>query len=168
MINNFLHKGGLKTNYNRLRTGAVIVAIVCLFVFISLNDAKGTDWVHYGRDDLGNDSFYDRDSISNVSKGVIKVWTKRVYSDVGRESVINDYEKSGVESVGYESLSYSKELFFIVIFIISVFVPCACIDSCGFSFTCLMVWLCDCELENINAKTVSIKIVPIIIFLFMN
>jgi hypothetical protein len=113
MINNFLHKGGLKTNYNRLRTGAVIVALVCLFVSICLNDAKGTDWVHYGRDDLGNDSFYDRDSIRNVSKGVIQVWTKRVYSDAGRESVINDYEKIGVEAIGYESLSYSKELFFI-------------------------------------------------------
>ncbi|HPN26161.1 MAG TPA: hypothetical protein PKV94_14280 [Syntrophales bacterium] len=113
MTNNFFHKAGLKRNRKRLRAASVIAAIICLFALASLSDVKGADWVHYGRDDSGNDSFYDKDSVSNVSKGVIKVWTKRVYSDAGRESVIHDYDKSGVDTAGYESLSYSKELFFI-------------------------------------------------------
>lgn len=113
MTGNFFHKACLKTNQKRLRTGAVINAIVCLIVFTFLHDVKGADWVHYGRDNLENGSFYEKDSISNVSKDVVKVWTKKVYSDLGRESVIQDYERSGVETAGYESLSYSKELFFI-------------------------------------------------------
>ena len=85
----------------------------CLLIFISLNDARGSDWVHLVTDGVGNNSFYDKDSIRNVSKGVVGVWTKTVYSDEGRARVIYDYAKSGFESAEYESLGYSKELFFI-------------------------------------------------------
>jgi len=89
----------------------IIVAVMFFNGFP--NDARGAEWVHYGTDVLENNIFYDRDSIQNVSKSLIKVWTKTVVSDEGRAKLINDYEKRGQTASGVESLSEISDLWFI-------------------------------------------------------
>jgi len=100
-------------NYNRLKKRTVIIAIGCLLILLSLNDARGSDWVVFGKDVLGNNWFYDKDSVLNVSKEIIKVWTKTVVSDEGRANLINQYNKGGVPTIGYGSLSVKEDLWFI-------------------------------------------------------
>jgi len=92
----------------RLLKTAVIIAMGCLLIFVSFNDARGSDWVPYGKDVTDNTYFYDRESILNVSKGIIKVWTKKVYSTEGRAELIFGYMKDGVPASGYEFLSETK------------------------------------------------------------
>jgi len=62
----------------------------------------------FGKDVLGNNWFYDKDSVLNVSKEIIKVWTKTVVSDEGRAKLINQYNKGGVPTIGYGSLSVKR------------------------------------------------------------
>ncbi len=88
-----------------------IVAIIFFTGFP--NVAGGSDWVYYGTGSPGDKYFYDKASIRNVSKNVIRVWTKVVYSDEGRTRKISDYKKDGYSTTGFERLSETQNLWLI-------------------------------------------------------
>ena len=89
----------------------VIAAVILLTGFP--NGAGGSDWVYYGSGSSGDQYFYDRASIRQVPEGVIRVWTKVVYSDEGRQRKINDYKKDGYATTGFELLSETQNLWLI-------------------------------------------------------
>ena len=74
------------------------------------NDARGADWVHYANSAIGDMYFYDKDSIHNISGGVIRVWTRTVFSDAGRAEVIRKYRERGISANRYELLREEKSL----------------------------------------------------------
>ena len=95
----------------RLSAGFIIVVTVILLVGFP-NDARGENWVFYATTS-GGSFFYDRDSIHNVSKDVIKVWTKLVYNDEGRAESLGELKKNKVSTAGFELLSESTTLWFL-------------------------------------------------------
>jgi hypothetical protein len=96
------------------RLSVLFVVIIAVLFFGGLpNDAAGSDWVYYGSGSSGDQYFYDRTSIRQVPEGVIRVWTKVVYSDEGRQRKINDYKKDGYAITGFELLSETQNLWFI-------------------------------------------------------
>lgn len=89
----------------------VIAAVILLTGYP--DDARGSDWVYYGSGSYGDQYLYDRASIRHVSDGVVRVWTKVVYSDEGRQRKINDYKKDGYAPPGFELLSETQNLWLI-------------------------------------------------------
>ncbi|MEI6153437.1 MAG: surface-adhesin E family protein [Deltaproteobacteria bacterium] len=65
------------------------VSIVCLLM-VGYTTANGAEWVHYGKDVLGNTLYYDKESITSGDKESKKVWSKKVYSDKGKEELIKE------------------------------------------------------------------------------
>ena len=66
-------------------SGDKLLEIVC--------GSERTDrWVYYGTSDLG-DYYYDKSSITNISPNIMKVWTKKKYSKVGKDKLIQLIKK---------------------------------------------------------------------------
>jgi hypothetical protein len=79
-----------------MNTKAIIIG---LFIYlITVQVVNGADWVFYASDSYGNNLYYDRESIINVSKDVKRVWEKTVYSDEGRSLLISSFKKNFEES----------------------------------------------------------------------
>ena len=59
----------------------------------------------------GNDVSYKMENIqNNGGKYIVQVWEKRVYSDKGREEIIQDMTKKGLSTEGWDKLSDKKIL----------------------------------------------------------
>jgi hypothetical protein len=93
---------------------SVILVIVCTIILFNgvTNIAMGADWVPYASDSTDNEYFYDKSSIRAVSKEVIKVWSKRVYSNNGRTKFIQNYIDLGLPTNEYKFLQETKNLFY--------------------------------------------------------
>ncbi|HPN26160.1 MAG TPA: hypothetical protein PLR20_13955 [Syntrophales bacterium] len=100
-------------NSRRLFKLAVIIAMGCQFVFVSPNDVRGVDWIHYGTDPLGNNFFYNQESVSKVTKDLIKIWTTTVLSDEGRANLIKTNAQAGIPSAWIVSLNQIEHLWYI-------------------------------------------------------
>jgi hypothetical protein len=66
-------------------------------------------WVLYGTLDLG-DYYYDKGSIKKVSYKTIDVWTKRKYSKVGKDKLIQLIKNNNLSIDGWEKLDYETGL----------------------------------------------------------
>jgi hypothetical protein len=90
----------------------IVVIIICiLFNAVSGSNARGADWVPFAIDSLDNECFYDQSSIRIASKGIIKVWSKTVYGNVGRADLIQDFKKIGLMTKELQFLEHSKQLY---------------------------------------------------------
>ncbi len=92
---------------------AGITAMGCLLVFLSLSDAGGVDWIHYGTDPLGNNFFYNQEGVSKVTRDLIKIWTTTVISEEGRADLIRTNAKAGIPSAWIVSLNQIEHLLYI-------------------------------------------------------
>lgn len=68
------------------------ISIVCLLL-VSYTAVNGAEWIRYGADSSGNERYYDKEGITHGGKGIVKVWDKVVYSELGRFNLITRYQK---------------------------------------------------------------------------
>ncbi|HPB38124.1 MAG TPA: hypothetical protein PK125_08180 [Syntrophorhabdus sp.] len=86
----------------------LFVVVLILVLFLTLSSlSTAADWVYYSSDNLDNASFYDRESISFPSKGVVRVWIKQLYSEKGKMNEITERTKSNLTIDGLNELSYA-------------------------------------------------------------
>jgi uncharacterized protein YxeA len=73
---------------------------------------SSSDWMEYSRSKDGDVYSYDK---GNIKKGrgkhIVQVWEKEVYSDEGKEKLIQDMTQKGLATKGYEKLSYTITLY---------------------------------------------------------
>jgi hypothetical protein len=93
-----LYFGGVMANKNR------VILIGIGFILFCYVEGWGADWKEYA----SNRSiayYYDAGSITYPSKGVIKVWSKKVYSEKGVNEVVGDLGQK------YMTLSHDQALY---------------------------------------------------------
>jgi hypothetical protein len=76
-----------------------VQCIICLVILLlCTNHAWASDWIFYGALNIGNE-YYDKSSVKNVNKNIIRVWTKTLYNDVGKlknYSALKELDKAPV------------------------------------------------------------------------
>jgi hypothetical protein len=82
----------------------LLFAITTVFL---ASQAQGTDWVSMGKDTDGTEVFYDSQTLTKLSTGIVKVWAKFQFSDEGRKDYIQS-QKLDVKR--FETLSHSLYL----------------------------------------------------------
>ena len=68
-----------------------------------VKNRDNNDWVNYG--ETNNDNVYLYKKV-NIKKNVVQLWRKTVFSEKGREEIIQYLTKMGVSTEGYDKLSY--------------------------------------------------------------
>jgi hypothetical protein len=89
----------------------VFIMLMLCGVCLSCTGAYAAEWVRYFSDKLGNEWFYDRESVSYPSKGIVGVRGKGIYSKDGVREEIAERTKSNSPTQGFDGLSYIMERF---------------------------------------------------------
>lgn len=87
---------------------------ICFFLcaitmFFMIPATYGAEWFSIGEDRVGNELFFDVESLVQHS-GVVKTWMKAIYSEEGRKERIRDRVIRKASVARYERLSYALEL----------------------------------------------------------
>ena len=85
----------------------ILFSIVMLF---PVSQSQGAEWLSIGKDRVGNELFYDPDTLTKLPTGITKVWMKGIYSVEGRKERIQERIKGKLTVENYEKLSYALEL----------------------------------------------------------
>lgn len=96
-----------------MKTVYSLIVLSFLFVLLLVTPVNGSsdEWVEYGRDNNGDVYSYTRVSLKEDREtGIVQVWDKKVYSDEGRENLIQLMRKGGVSTEGWEELSHTLTL----------------------------------------------------------
>jgi len=64
-----------------------IFLVFALTLVFLVSQAEGTEWASIGKDSLGNEFFYESETLTKLPTGVIKVWSMEVYSNEGKKKV---------------------------------------------------------------------------------
>lgn len=87
-----------------------LMLLIFLIITLWVSPVFGSDWVKYGKTNLGVHS-YNKARIKHRTKDIVQVWNRVVFSsDEGRENYIQIIGKQGLSTEGYESLSYYLNL----------------------------------------------------------
>jgi len=84
--------------------------LFAITMFFIVSQAQGAEWLSIGKDRVGNELFYDPDTLTKLPTGITKVWMKGVYSVEGKKERIQERIKSKLPVENYEKLSYVLEL----------------------------------------------------------
>ena len=79
-------------------------------MFFLISQAQGTEWVLFAIDNSGNKCFYDRETLTKLPTGVIKVWEKTAYSRKGVKTKIQNMNSNKLSTYRYETLSHTLKL----------------------------------------------------------
>jgi hypothetical protein len=83
---------------------------VITMVFL-VSQAQGAEWISLGKDGPGNECFYDRETLTKLPNGIIKVWIMNLYSDEARKKYSQRRISDGLaDDKRYETLSYSLSM----------------------------------------------------------
>lgn len=85
----------------------LLFAIILFFIVFQ---AEGAEWLSIGKDRVGNELFYDPDTLTKLPTGIAKVWMKGIYSVEGKKERIQERIKGKLTVENYEKLSYVLEL----------------------------------------------------------
>ena len=90
-----------------------VVSLSFLIILLLVSPVIGSsDWVEYGRDIGGTVWSYNKVNIEkDGGMHIVQVWEKIVFSDKGRENIIQDRTKNGYSTEGWDKLSEGKGLF---------------------------------------------------------
>ena len=81
-----------------------------VLLFFLVSQAHGAEWLSIGKDRLGNELFYDPDTITKLTTGIAKIWIKGIYSSEGKKERIQERIKSKLSVDNYDKLGYVQEL----------------------------------------------------------
>lgn len=79
-------------------------------MYFSVALVHGAEWLSIGKDRIGNELFYDPDTITKLPSGTAKIWIKGIYSADGKKERIQERVKIKLSVENYEKLSYVLEL----------------------------------------------------------
>jgi len=78
-------------------------------VFI-VSQAQGAEWILYSTNTDDDEFFYDRENLTKLPRGVVKVWEKTKFSAKSRSKYIQEKISDGSSVNGYDTLSYQLGL----------------------------------------------------------
>jgi hypothetical protein len=81
----------------------ILIAITMVFL---VSQAQGEEWVSTGRNPSGNEHFYDRETLTKLPNGIIKVTRKMTYSAAGKSQSMACQLSKGTDDKHCEELSY--------------------------------------------------------------
>ncbi len=82
----------------------LLVATTMVFLVFQV---QGAEWVYFSGDSLNNVRFYDRETLTKLPNGIIKVWDKKEYSKEGRSQYIQALFSGALDAKRYEKLSHT-------------------------------------------------------------
>ena len=82
----------------------LLFAITMVFL---VSQAQGAEWVSSGRSPSGNEHFYDRETLTKLPNGIIKVTVKMTYSAAGKSQSMACQLSKGTDDKHCEELSYT-------------------------------------------------------------
>jgi len=85
-------------------SSVVSLSFLVLFLLIGCGK-KSNDWVEYKTDENGVFSYKKINTDKNYGNYIVQVWVKQVYSDKGKEKIIQMTVKNRESTEGYEKLS---------------------------------------------------------------
>ena len=86
-------------------SSVISLSFLVLFLIVSC-DKRSSDWVEYRTDKDGYVSSYKKVNIQKDDGNyIVQVWDKYVFSDKGKEIIIQDMTKNGLSTKGYDKLS---------------------------------------------------------------
>lgn len=88
----------------------IIVLSFVIGMFFSVALVHGAEWLSIGKDRIGNELFYDPNTITKLPSGIAKIWIKGIYSADGKKERIQERVKIKLSVENYEKLSYVLEL----------------------------------------------------------
>jgi hypothetical protein len=80
----------------------LFLSFLIVFIFLNYVNAEGADWILLGKSYIGT-AYYDRASIKQLSKNIIRVSVKYTYSSEG----VKEFRAAFPEVNMYETISYS-------------------------------------------------------------
>lgn len=85
-------------------THFILFAVGMVFL---VSQAEGTEWVSTGASPLGSEFFYDRETLTSLPNGIIKLLAKMTYPNEGRNQFIRHLISRDPRYKYYESFSYT-------------------------------------------------------------
>jgi hypothetical protein len=85
----------------------LLVAVTIIFL---VSQAQGAEWVLFIKNSSNDEYFYDRETLSKLPKGIIKVWVKQIHSVEGRKIYIQQRADKGLSTKSYETLNHILDL----------------------------------------------------------
>ena len=79
--------------------GGLGVILIGLTVF-SYAEVWGEDWIRYGKNETGC-HYYNQQNVTHLSKDIVRVWNKIVFTEKGRASAVERLGKS-YDKFGYD------------------------------------------------------------------
>ena len=87
----------------------MMAGIVCVLL-VSCSDKKSSGnadrWVHYGTAEDGSQKYYDKESITQISPNVIKVWDKGKLSQGAKEMIMERRKQTNLPVEGWDKLDH--------------------------------------------------------------
>jgi|PlaIllAssembly_1097288.scaffolds.fasta_scaffold427820_1 hypothetical protein len=83
-----------------------LLLIPITMVFL-VTQVEGAEWVSTGKSPLGVQLLYDRETLTTLPNGIIKMSTKMIYSDEGRNQFIKYLTNKDPHDKRYETFSYA-------------------------------------------------------------
>ncbi|MBP7528738.1 MAG: hypothetical protein KA801_12470 [Syntrophorhabdaceae bacterium] len=88
--------------------GFRLIGLACLLFLILGARGITADWVYYGESNSEfYKAYYDKDSVKIKPDKNVTVWTKNVYSETGRNNLIDERKKYGLPTAEFENLDYA-------------------------------------------------------------
>lgn len=90
----------------------LFLLLFTVFIATVINSYAET-WVYWFTDNKGNTTYYDKDSITEVEKGVTRLAVRTDYSKEGRADFIKSRRERGLEIKPYKRLARSVSVWYI-------------------------------------------------------
>jgi len=87
-----------------------IFLVFALTLVFLVSQAEGTEWASIGKDSLGNEFFYESETLTKLPTGVIKVWSMEVYSNEGKKRYIQEWTNKGLNANSLRKLNHTVDL----------------------------------------------------------
>jgi hypothetical protein len=82
-----------------------LLLFISVFCFFNATNGQGADWIYLSEpEDKSCKEYYDVDTITVAPDGIVRVWSKRAYTDSGRTLMLLERQKAGMPPGGYENL----------------------------------------------------------------
>lgn len=95
-----------------MKTISSIISLPFLIIILLITPvmASSDEWVEYDMSKNGNIYSYNKVNIKHRTKNIVQVWIKEVFSDEGREKIIQPLSKGGLTTEEWEKLSHTLVL----------------------------------------------------------
>jgi hypothetical protein len=88
----------------------ICLLLIAITIFSLVSHAQGAEWILYSTNTDDDEFFYDRENLTKLPRGIIKVWEKTKFSAKSRSKYIQEKISDGSSVNGYDTLSYQLGL----------------------------------------------------------